>query len=450
MPYWEDTQPRISPDGTTRRLRRGRLRLARRRRRRRRRAGSSRAAARSGSTTRACSSRSSTRSRPTTTRLAVVDVADPWPRRLARATATSTRSATRGTPAVSPDGARGRVRLRPARRPQARRDPRRRHRDRPRARAHRHARHGGPRPRLVARRRDGRLRLGALRAGARCTPSAATATATASSPRDDADFGQLAWHPRRRRGSSRCAAAATASTSCSSTPADGRGRARSPPGGTWDAPAVDRRRRRRRGLRGPRDAGRAAPDRPAAEPHRTIHAPAPLSVKRAPHVAPEDVSFRSFDGLEIPAFLSARRTPRRTRRSPRSSIPTAARPTPTSTTGTATRSTSSTRATPGSRSNFRGSTGYGRDFERANHGVWGVEDTRDCLAAADYLRTLDWVDGDRLAIFGGSYGSYMATARGDRRPRAPLPLRGARSTATATSSRRGRRATARASRTSSG
>ena len=58
--------------------------------------------------------------------------------------------------------------------------------------------------------------------------------------------------------------------------------------------------------------------------------------------------------------------------------------------------------------NFRGSTGYGRDFERANHGDWGVGDTRDCLAAADFLRTLDWVDGERLGIFGASYGSYMA------------------------------------------
>ena len=58
--------------------------------------------------------------------------------------------------------------------------------------------------------------------------------------------------------------------------------------------------------------------------------------------------------------------------------------------------------------NFRGSTGYGRKFERKNHGDWGVGDTKDCLAAADYLRTLDWVDGDRLGIFGASYGSYMA------------------------------------------
>jgi dipeptidyl aminopeptidase/acylaminoacyl peptidase len=58
--------------------------------------------------------------------------------------------------------------------------------------------------------------------------------------------------------------------------------------------------------------------------------------------------------------------------------------------------------------NFRGSTGYGRDFERLNHGDWGVGDTKDCLAGADFLRTLDWVDGERLGIFGASYGSYMA------------------------------------------
>ena len=61
--------------------------------------------------------------------------------------------------------------------------------------------------------------------------------------------------------------------------------------------------------------------------------------------------------------------------------------------------------------NFRGSTGYGRDFERKNHGVWGVDDTKDCLAAADFLRTLDWIDGERLGIFGASYGSYMSLLR---------------------------------------
>ncbi len=59
--------------------------------------------------------------------------------------------------------------------------------------------------------------------------------------------------------------------------------------------------------------------------------------------------------------------------------------------------------------NFRGSTGYGLAFERANHDVWGIDDTKDCLAGADYLSSLDWVEQDRIAIFGASYGSYMAS-----------------------------------------
>jgi dipeptidyl aminopeptidase/acylaminoacyl peptidase len=57
--------------------------------------------------------------------------------------------------------------------------------------------------------------------------------------------------------------------------------------------------------------------------------------------------------------------------------------------------------------NFRGSTTYGVGFERANHDDWGVGDTNDCVAAGHYLRSLDGVDGERLAIFGASYGSYM-------------------------------------------
>lgn len=58
--------------------------------------------------------------------------------------------------------------------------------------------------------------------------------------------------------------------------------------------------------------------------------------------------------------------------------------------------------------NFRGSTTYGLGLERANHDDWGVGDTRDCIEAGRFLRGLDWIDGERLAIFGASYGSYLA------------------------------------------
>jgi dipeptidyl aminopeptidase/acylaminoacyl peptidase len=137
-----------------------------------------------------------------------------------------------------------------------------------------------------------------------------------------------------------------------------------------------------------------------------LHAPAPLSVRRAPHAQLEDVSFSSFDAREIPAFLLRPR-------SATGPVPAVVYPHggPTDAyiddwDGHAQYFVDKGYAWLAV--NFRGSTGYGRDFERANHGVWGVADTKDCLAAADYLKTLDWIDGARLAIFGGSYGSYMA------------------------------------------
>ncbi|GAB4539447.1 MAG: prolyl oligopeptidase family serine peptidase [Anaerolineae bacterium] len=58
--------------------------------------------------------------------------------------------------------------------------------------------------------------------------------------------------------------------------------------------------------------------------------------------------------------------------------------------------------------NYRGSTGYGLPHQRALHGNWGLVDTEDMLVAADYLAGLDWVDGNRLGIYGASYGSYLA------------------------------------------
>ena len=57
--------------------------------------------------------------------------------------------------------------------------------------------------------------------------------------------------------------------------------------------------------------------------------------------------------------------------------------------------------------NYRGSTGYGVEFEHANDKDWGIGDTQDCLFAARYLGGLDWIDPQRLAIMGSSYGGYM-------------------------------------------
>ncbi len=55
---------------------------------------------------------------------------------------------------------------------------------------------------------------------------------------------------------------------------------------------------------------------------------------------------------------------------------------------------------------FRGSTGYGRQFREANMGEWGHADVFDLIDAGRWLRDQPWCDG-RLAVYGGSYGGYL-------------------------------------------
>ena len=57
--------------------------------------------------------------------------------------------------------------------------------------------------------------------------------------------------------------------------------------------------------------------------------------------------------------------------------------------------------------NYRGSTGFGLEFEHANYGDWGGGDLQDCLAGARFLSGQPGLDAARLAILGGSYGGYM-------------------------------------------
>ncbi len=55
---------------------------------------------------------------------------------------------------------------------------------------------------------------------------------------------------------------------------------------------------------------------------------------------------------------------------------------------------------------FRGSTGYGRDFRNANRGEWGHADTFDMIDGARWAAAQSWSNG-RLGIYGGSYGGYL-------------------------------------------
>jgi dipeptidyl aminopeptidase/acylaminoacyl peptidase len=57
--------------------------------------------------------------------------------------------------------------------------------------------------------------------------------------------------------------------------------------------------------------------------------------------------------------------------------------------------------------NPRGSTGYGRKFSRAVHGIWGKEDYADLMAGVDAVLARGYVDPERLGVTGGSYGGFM-------------------------------------------
>jgi dipeptidyl aminopeptidase/acylaminoacyl peptidase len=59
---------------------------------------------------------------------------------------------------------------------------------------------------------------------------------------------------------------------------------------------------------------------------------------------------------------------------------------------------------------YGGSTGYGREYRHELDGNWGVVDVDDCVGAARYLVDRGDVDGERLAMEGGSAGGYTTLA----------------------------------------
>jgi dipeptidyl aminopeptidase/acylaminoacyl peptidase len=56
--------------------------------------------------------------------------------------------------------------------------------------------------------------------------------------------------------------------------------------------------------------------------------------------------------------------------------------------------------------NYGGSSGFGREFRQRLNGQWGVVDVQDCENVAAHLVKTGKVDGNRLAITGGSAGGY--------------------------------------------
>ncbi len=68
--------------------------------------------------------------------------------------------------------------------------------------------------------------------------------------------------------------------------------------------------------------------------------------------------------------------------------------------------------------NNRGSSGYGKTFFAADDRKHGREPLWDCIEAKTWLASQDYIDHERIAIMGGSYGGYMTAAALAFRPEA--------------------------------
>ncbi len=141
---------------------------------------------------------------------------------------------------------------------------------------------------------------------------------------------------------------------------------------------------------------------------RTRFEGAPVPVRTAPHAKLERITFQSKDGLEIEGFLFR---PADTS----NPVPAVVYPPggPTSLYGDEWDGHAQYFVDKGYAwlaINYRGCISYGLSFERANHHDWGRGDVDDCIAAAHHLAGLDWIDRERIAIYGPSYGAYLALA----------------------------------------
>ncbi len=57
--------------------------------------------------------------------------------------------------------------------------------------------------------------------------------------------------------------------------------------------------------------------------------------------------------------------------------------------------------------NYRGGIGYGRDFRHGLFNKMGVDDVVDVVKAGEYLKSLPYVDSEKVGVWGLSYGGYM-------------------------------------------
>ncbi|ULQ55754.1 prolyl oligopeptidase family serine peptidase [Flavihumibacter rivuli] len=60
--------------------------------------------------------------------------------------------------------------------------------------------------------------------------------------------------------------------------------------------------------------------------------------------------------------------------------------------------------------NNRGSSGYGKTFYKMDNQNHGDKDLKDCVWGKKWLNSQDYIDANKIGIYGGSYGGFMCLA----------------------------------------
>jgi len=66
--------------------------------------------------------------------------------------------------------------------------------------------------------------------------------------------------------------------------------------------------------------------------------------------------------------------------------------------------------------NFRGSTGYGKEFTKLGFGEWGGDTQQDIIEATEWAIAQGIADKEKIGIYGGSFGGYSAAMAPMLRP----------------------------------
>lgn len=133
-------------------------------------------------------------------------------------------------------------------------------------------------------------------------------------------------------------------------------------------------------------------------------------IPRASFVEPRLVRYRSFDGLEIPAFLYTPAGSRQGEGLPGIVMPHGGPEGQTTARFSPTIQYYLNRGYAIWAPNVRGSTGYGKTFTHLDDVRKREDSVKDLAAGVAWLKSSGWIDPKKIAVMGGSYGGYMTLA----------------------------------------